>query len=186
MKNKIITVVVLSLSALNINACALMARGQSPDGCYMEHVNGQMIDLSHLCGGSGSSNSANIRTNPNNFKIRIKRRESGIPVIEVIFNGRKNYEMLLDTGASGTVLTITMAQDLGLTPEGYVMVQTPSSKAIPFPVTTVDSIKVGSATLRNVQVAVSPTLPIGLLGQDFFSAYDMTIRKSVIEFQRRR
>ena len=185
MKNKIITIIIFSLSVLSINIYSLMAKGQSADGCYMEDVNGQMIDLSTLCG-SGSSGSAKIRTNPNNFQIRIKRREAGIPVIEVTFNGRKSYDMLLDTGASGTVLTIRMAEDLGLTPKGYVMVQTPSSNATPFPIATVDSIKVGSAIQRNVEVAVSPTLPIGLLGQDFFGSYDITIRKNVIEFQHRR
>ena len=185
MKNKIITIAIFSLTLLSINIYDLIAKGQSADGCYMEDVNGQTIDLSSLCGG-GSSGPANIITNKNNFQIRIKRRESGIPVIEVTFNGKKSYDMLLDTGASGTVLTLRMAQDLDLTPEGYVMVQTPSSNATPFPITRVDSIKVGSAIQRNVEVAVSPTLPIGLLGQDFFGSYDITIRKNVIEFQRRR
>ena len=188
MKNKIITIILSSLAFSSINIDNLTAKGQSVDGCYMEDVNGQTIDLSNLCGGGVGtrSGSANIRTNNNNFQIQIKRRQSGIPVVEVTFNGKKSYDMLLDTGASGTVLTIRMAQDLELTPEGYIMVQTPSSNATPFPVTRVDSIKVGNAIQRNVEVAVSPTLPIGLLGQDFFGSYDITIRKDVIEFQRRR
>jgi aspartyl protease family protein len=184
MKTKIIALLILTFSALSISTYNLMAKGQSAEICGMEDINGQRIDLSNLCG--SSSGSPAIRTNPNNFQVSIKRREAGIPVIDVLFNGRKSYEMLLDTGASGTVLTVRMAEDLGLTPEGYVMVQTPSSSATPFTVTTLDSLSVGNAVIRNLEVAVSPTLPIGLLGQDVFSRYDITIRKNIVEFQHRR
>ncbi len=184
MKNKIITIILSSLAFLSINTYNLTTKGQSVDGCYMEDVNGQTIDLSNLCGG-GSSGSAKIRTNKNNFQIRIKRRQSGIPVVEVMFNGKKSYDMLLDTGASGTVLTIRMAEDLGLSPEGIVLANTAGGVAA-FGVTTLDSLKIGNAVLRNLEVAVSSDLHIGLLGQDVFGRYDITIRKDVIEFQRRR
>ncbi|WP_017719651.1 hypothetical protein [Kamptonema formosum] len=39
---------------------------------------------------------------------------------------------------------------------------------------------------RKVRVTVAPpAVRIGLLGQDFFQGYDITIRESAIEFRRR-
>jgi aspartyl protease family protein len=39
---------------------------------------------------------------------------------------------------------------------------------------------------RNITVAVAPpAMPIGLLGQDFYEGYDISIKADVIEFRRR-
>jgi aspartyl protease family protein len=78
-----------------------------------------------------------------------------------------------------------MAEELDLVPQGVVLVQTPNSSAVPFKTTTLNSIKVGGHTLRNIEVAVSPSLPLGLLGQDFFRNFDLTIKEKVIEFKKR-
>lgn len=157
--------------------------------CYMEDASGQSIDLSSLCGGSNgatsNSRSSYSSGNSRNFQIPIKRRQSGIPVVEVTLNGTKTYEMLLDTGASGTVLTVKMAQELSLKPKNIVLAETPSHSAVPFRTTIVDSIQVGKNTLKDIEVVVSPTLTIGLLGQDFFGNFDLTIKENVIEFKRR-
>lgn len=161
-----------------------------PDNCYMEDANGGLIDLSNLCGGGSDNKLPNSLTSPNqsnarNFSVKIKRREQGIPVIDVTLNNTKTYEMLVDTGASGTVLTVKMAEELNLQPEGYALVQTPSSEAVALGSTTVKSIRVGNGEIRNVTVIVSPALQIGLLGQDFFAQYNLTIKQDQIEFQRR-
>lgn len=158
--------------------------------CYMEDASGQSIDLSSLCGGGSGGQTNNGNSNfssgsSRQFKIPIKRRQSGIPVIDVTLNGQKTYEMLLDTGASGTVLTTKMAQELSLKPNSVVLAETPSSSAVPFPTTIIESIRVGKNTLKDIEVIVSPTLSIGLLGQDFFGDFDLTIRENVIEFKRR-
>jgi aspartyl protease family protein len=152
----------------------------------MEDINGDSIDLSSLCGGGNSGGSGIGRsTNSSQFQVQIKRRESGIPVIDVTLNGQKTYEMLLDTGASGTVLTPKMAQELNLKPEGVVLGQTASSNAVRFETTMLNSIQVGDNRVNNLKVAVSPNLSIGLLGQDFFGKFDLTIKEKVIEFKRR-
>lgn len=156
-----------------------------PNNCYLEDSNGAMIDLSNLCGRNISTPSTNGKSNSRSFYVTIKRREQGIPVVDVLFEGKKSYEMLVDTGASGTVLTVTMAEELGLQPEGYVLVQTPSSQAVALGRTTIKSMRVGKGEIRNVQVVVSPSLTIGLLGQDFFTNYNITIKENKIEFQRR-
>lgn len=126
------------------------------------------------------------RANPQIFSIPIKRRAGRTPVIDVTFNGKEVFEMIIDTGASGTVITQQMAQSLGVTPEGEVTADTASNKGVKFSITTVESIAVAGAVVKNVQVAIaSEDLEVGLLGQDFFGNYDILIKQNVIEFHRR-
>ena len=47
------------------------------------------------------------------------------------------------------------------------------------------SIEAGGLAVNNVVVAISPSLDIGLLGQDFFGNKDITIKQDVIEFRSR-
>jgi aspartyl protease family protein len=191
MKQKIISIILISFSTLSINTYTLSAKGQDSGGCYMEGPNGEVIDLGGLCGGGGGSSprstgGSNSTGTASNFRVKIKRRVSGIPVVDVMFNNKKSYEMLLDTGASGTAITVRMAEQLDLEPEGMVLVSTPSDNAFPMSITTINSLKVGKGLLRNVKVIVSPSLDIGLLGQDFFRRYDLTIKQNFIEFKARR
>ncbi len=126
------------------------------------------------------------RANQQIFSIPIKRRAGRTPVIDVTFNGKEVFEMIIDTGASGTVITQEMAQSLGVTPEGEVTADTASNKGVKFSTTTVESIAVAGAVAKNVRVAIaSDALEVGLLGQDFFGNYDVLIKQDVIEFHRR-
>ncbi len=187
MKINIIQLIIGSQISMAILTVAPDKISAQPNNCYMEDTQGSLIDLSNLCGGSISTPTSPSprQSNSRSFYVKIKRREQGIPVVDVLFEGTNTYEMLVDTGASGTVLTVKMAEELGLQPEGYVLVQTPSSKAVALGSTTLKSIKVGNGEIRNVQVVVSPSLHIGLLGQDFFANYNITIKENQIEFQRR-
>lgn len=124
--------------------------------------------------------------NPPVFRAPIKRRARGTPVIDVTFNGTQTFEMIVDTGASGTVLTQAMAQSLNIVPEGEVKANTASAKGVTFRTGRVESIAVDGAVARNVQVAIGgPELEIGLLGQDFYSKYDVAIKQNVVEFHTR-
>ena len=124
--------------------------------------------------------------NPGVFKVPIKRRAGRTPVLEVTFNGGQVFEMILDTGASGTVITQEMAQSLGVVPEGEVTADTASGKAIKFATGRVRSIAVPGVVAKNVRVAIGgDSLELGLLGQDFFANYDVWIRQDVVEFHRR-
>lgn len=123
---------------------------------------------------------------PNSFQTAIKRREGGTPVIEVLFNGRYAFEMIVDTGASGTVITQAMARQLGVVPQHVARVNTATAANVQLPVGVVETIAVGERVLHQVPVAIaSPALAIGLLGQDFFEGYDLVIRESVVEFHSR-
>ena len=95
--------------------------------------------------------------------------------------------MIVDTGASGTVLTQQTANALGLVAVATAKANTASAKAVEFPIGYVDSIAVGGAMVRDIPVAIAPTsvLETGLLGHDFFGNYDVTIKRDVVEFRPR-
>jgi predicted aspartyl protease len=117
------------------------------------------------------------------FKTPIKRRQRGTPVVDVTFNGSQTFEMVVDTGASGTVITPAMAKSLNIVPNGEVQANTASAKGVKFSTGKVESIAVGGAVAQNVQIAIGGSnLDIGLLGQDFFGKYDVLIKQDVVEF----
>ena len=153
---------------------------QEQNDCFMLDANGETLNLGDLC-----NNSSESVSNPDIFAIPIKRREANIAVIEVVFNGQHRFEMLLDTGASGTVLTPEMADILQIQLEGTTLIST-AGGVIQAPVGKVDSIAVGGITANNVDVVIAPNLPIGLLGQDFFGHYDILIKQNTIEFHVRK
>lgn len=119
------------------------------------------------------------------FRVPIKRRAGGTPVIDVTFNGSKSYEMIVDTGASATVITDTMALELGVQVVGYADFGTANGIARS-PLGYVDSIHVGGATIKDVIVSINSTLgDVGLLGHDFFGDFDVTVKEEVVEFRKR-
>ena len=135
---------------------------------------------------SGSPASANQPAPGSSFLVPIVRRAGGTPVINVTFNGGQQFDMILDTGASGTLVTPAMATALNLTPVGQTRVNTASSRNVTLSLGYVNSIEVGGAIAQNVLVAISgPELSIGLLGQDFFGRYDVTIRQNEVELRAR-
>jgi len=120
------------------------------------------------------------------FRTPIVRRAGGTPVIRVTFNGGPSFDMILDTGASGTLVTQRMASQLGLRPTGTTTANTANARNVTFPLATIDSIEAGGLVARNVPVAIAgPDLNIGLLGNDFFGNHDVVIRQNEVEFRPR-
>ncbi len=118
------------------------------------------------------------------FTAPIKRRIGGTPIVEVTFNGQQQFEMIVDTGASGTVITQQMANALGIVTVGKAKANTASSRAVEFPVGYVNSMAVGGVIVNKIPVAIAGAeLETGLLGHDFFGNYDVTIKRNVIEFR---
>jgi predicted aspartyl protease len=148
-----------------------------PGGCFMVTSSGKTVSLGSLCGITALDNGV--------FRIPIKRRFGKTPVIEVMFNGNKTFEMILDTGASGTVITQNMASDLKLKATGTMQAQIADGSQVQFLTGQVKSIAVGGAIVNNVEVAIAPKAGIGLLGHDFFDSYDVRILQKVVEFHRR-
>ncbi|MUG95528.1 hypothetical protein F7734_25465 [Scytonema sp. UIC 10036] len=116
---------------------------------------------------------------------QIKRRDAGCPILDVTFNGNEEEEMMLDTGASTTVINKKTADNLKVKPvreEKFIMA---SGKVEKFPVGYVNSIEVGGVKVDNVEVAIlNSNKETGLLGQNFFGKYDITIKRDAVEFNK--
>ncbi len=151
-----------------------VSHSQDNSGCFMVDDRGRVVDLGGLCP-SGTSGA---------LQATIKRREGGTPVIDVTFNGRQTFEMLFDTGASATSITPQMAQALGVVPEGTAIVET-AGGIIRSPLGRVTSVAAGGIVSNNIVVSINEFLPLGLLGQDFYGGYDVTIKQNVVEFRPR-
>jgi predicted aspartyl protease len=122
----------------------------------------------------------------NVFYAPIIRREGNTPVIQVTFNDQQTFDMIVDTGASGTLITHQMAQALNVVPVAAAMVDTASQRGVTVPLGYISSIRVNGAVANNVLVAIAgPQLSTGLLGHDFFGNYDVTIRENEVEFRER-
>jgi len=177
--------IALSLSLLGISG----ALAQEHPGCFAKTESGRVIDLDQICNFPEVEiplpDTAALPSESGVFQAQILRRQAGIPVIEVVFNGRQAFEMMVDTGASGTVITPLMAEVLGIIPSGRGIADTPSEKGVEFDIGLVQSVEVGGAMANNLAVAIAPALSMGLLGQDFFGEYDVTITEDVVEFRTR-
>lgn len=150
------------------------AIAQDAEGCFMVNSSGEVVNLSSLCG-----DSASISPKPRVFQTKIKRRQAGTPVIDVTFNGKQKFEMLLDTGATQTTITPAMANALKVVPVSTAIAHIASGQVVQFPIGRVDSIGVDGAVIGNSMVLIGA---FPLLGQNFFGDYDITIKRDVVEF----
>ncbi|MDY7023387.1 MAG: retropepsin-like aspartic protease [Cyanobacteriota bacterium] len=168
------------------------AIAQELPGCFMKDKAGRYVRLNTICqfpdiefAPPSTASTTTSSGTPGVYLVPIIRREAGIPVIEVLFNENQTFEMLVDTGASATVITPAMAELLGVVPVGKGRADTPSQRDVEFDIGLVQSITISGARQLNLPVAIAPALNLGLLGQDFFSRYDVTIKEDVIEFRER-
>lgn len=174
-KNKLNSQLLTALmGTLAVLMMPTFANSQEDSACFMIDDSGQALDLGKLCPGE----------TPRTLQVPIKRRDAGIPVIDVTFNGRQTFEMLFDTGASGTAITPQMAQLLGVAPEGSALVDTAGGR-VKVPIGRVASVATGGIVANNLVVTINPSLPLGLLGQDLFGNYDVTIKKNIVQFHPR-
>ncbi len=191
MKN--ITKSILLFLAVSLIPSEISAQQNS--GCFMLDGNGKPLDLGHLCSESEFKSRTQNITTPKKitandseagvFVVPIKRREGGTPVIDVKFNDQHVFEMLVDTGATWTVITSPMAQKLRVKPKQKLSFQTPSNSSVEFDIAQIDSVETGGVVSEDLYIAIAPTLDIGLLGQNFYQMYDITIKYGVIEFRSR-
>jgi predicted aspartyl protease len=159
--------------------------------CFMINSQGKRVDLSRLCGSSDSNTiqtssqtpkPPEARTEPNGtIKIRIKRFKNKIPIVDVVFNGDRSYEMIFDTGASHTLITSEMAKSLNVVAYNYADFNIADGSNVRFPVGEVKSIEIGSFKIQVFPVVIAEKSNIGLLGHDFFGGFDIKIGQSEIE-----
>ncbi|OKH28472.1 retropepsin-like aspartic protease family protein [Chroogloeocystis siderophila] len=178
MQLPILLLIKITVTLVGINFIVPQANAQEAERCYMINATGTVVNLSQLC----TNYQRSPLTTRQVFTAKIKRRYGGTPVIDVTFNNQQKFEMILDTGATQTTITSAKANQLGLIPVDSQRVQVASGEAVSLPIGRVESIEVGGAILRDTKVLVAP-LP--LLGQNFFSRYDLTIKQDVVEFHLR-
>lgn len=165
-----------------------VAIAQEYPGCFMLDEAGNRKDLTiSICRlfpeelpeqVSTSSTAAGI------YQIPIKSRLGGSPVIDVTFNGNQTYEMILDTGASSTLITQEMAKALNVIPFDTRNFTLADGKNVELGVAIVTSVSAGGLTINQFNVAIAPdNKELGLLGQNFFGEYDMTIKADVVELR---
>ena len=159
------------------------ARASDPGACFMKTEDGKTLDLGSLCGITPVKPAKPVDSWI--YRIPIKRRSGMTPIIDVTFNGQKTFEMIVDTGASGTLITQSMANALQLEPSGTLRASIADGSIIDLKTSQVKSIGVGGAMVNNVRVAIAPKAEVGLLGHDFFSNYDVKIKENSVEFYRR-
>jgi len=102
-------------------------------------------------------------------------------LVRAILNGRREVLFYVDTGASYTTISSSVARDLGVffgAGSPTVTIVT-ASDTIRVPVSTVESIQVGGVEARDVQVVVHdlPRLGqvVGLLGNSFLSRFHVQL-----------
>lgn len=194
----------LALSGTVLGVLLPMAPTQANDqgGCFMVDEAGRTISLGRLCGygAPSSSQAGNANRRPTSatpdksntgsaktgvVQVPILRRAGKTPVIAVSFNDSQTFEMILDTGASGTLVTRAMANSLKLKQTGVITASIADGSTVRFPTGRVSSIAVAGARVKDVDVAIAEDMDIGLLGHDFFGNYDIRIGKDVVEFSQR-
>lgn len=120
------------------------------------------------------------------FRARIVARASGTPVVLVNFNGQDLYPMIVDTGASGTLITTQMANELNVVPTGVIYSQVADGRIVESTAGYVNSVDVAGAKVENLEISVAPpAMGIGLLGNNFFSRYNVTFEQDWVVFRER-
>ncbi len=164
----------------------------APDqASQLQQYRTQLLQLQRT-GFKGSSTPSTSSTHPgskgNAGYVPIKRRSAGVAIVDVKFNNRRTFEMMVDSGASRTVITRPMAKALGIN-TSHVVGTFGASTAngyTEFPIVYIRAMDVGGLKSYQIPVAVAgPDMDMGLLGQDFLQQYDFTFRGNRIEFHKR-
>lgn len=172
---------------------SVTAIAQEYPGCFMIDDAGKKMDLTiSICRLFPEELSEEVSTSstiPGVYQIPIVRRtngEEGSPIVQVTFNGDQTYEMILDTGASNTIITQEMAASLKVLPFERGSFKVADGRDVELGIGLVSSISAGGLESNQFTVAISPPeQKVALLGQDFFGKYDMSIKEKVVELRAR-
>jgi clan AA aspartic protease (TIGR02281 family) len=117
-------------------------------------------------------------------------KPGGTVVIDAMLNRRVTVPMLLDTGADFTVLTKQVARDLRLSSLDHLPTREfkTAGGSVKFPIATLQSLRVGTAEARDVEVAIDIDghMPMGLLGMTFLRHFKVTVdhQRGQVTFER--
>ncbi len=112
-------------------------------------------------------------------------------LVETVLNGRHRVILLLDTGASTTLISAEALRAAGLWPqypEAQVRLQT-ANGPMQVPLVRADAVSVGPQTVTNLKIGVWESNPPhgfhGLLGMDFLNRFDYVVdrRRAQLRFK---
>lgn len=136
---------------------------------------------------SGHKNKSNFETinqaSINDPEITIPLKNiGGSLVVEVHLNGERTADLIVDTGASLTVLSTNIAIDLGIlgTTDNELLTVNTAGGSVQVNMNYLSSLNVGNAQAKNVAVAIHdlPDIPEqieGLLGMSFLKHFLVTL-----------
>lgn len=104
-------------------------------------------------------------------------RDGNAIIVRALVNGVGTSEFILDTGASLTIIPSDQAQKLGINPEsGDPIPLSGVGGTVMVPMVKIDSLGLGGAEVRDLNVAIHPGFRNrGLLGMDFLSEFRLEI-----------
>lgn len=121
-------------------------------------------------------------TNPSGRMTIPLQQIGNVLVIAAKVNGTRDARLILDTGASLTILSRSIAIELGLfsDPKTTTVTLTTAGGQVPAELVHVDSIRVAEAEVRNSLAAIydlpdAPTGVEGLLGLSFLRQFEVTL-----------
>jgi len=116
-----------------------------------------------------------------------------VVIIEAMLNGRTPAKLVVDTGASYTMISAATARDLEIDPNR-------SQRTLPFqtangviqaPLASLESIAVGGMEIKNLTAAIHDAVPnaqaAGLLGLNFLSNFrlDIDTQKGLLHLEKK-
>ncbi len=103
-------------------------------------------------------------------EVRLKKRGNGHFYVHGMVNGQI-VEFMVDTGATGVVLTVEDAARVGLPVDRrrWRVIGSGASGAVRGQVERLESVEVGGRSVTNLDAMVANGLTISLLGQDFLA-----------------
>ena len=131
---------------------------------------------------------------PATHKASIPFERSGnVVIVPVTLNNRQTVNLVVDTGASFTLISQSLARDLDidLSRNPKTMPFHTANGVVDAPLTTLDSIAIGGMEIKNLTAAVHDATPdihaAGLLGLNFLSNFRMDIdtQKGVLHLEKK-
>lgn len=114
--------------------------------------------------------------------IPVVDQMGGTPVVPVKLTGNRSsqqFTMLFDTGASGTLITQTMANAIGVVVVDTAIVTVADGRQVEIPIGYVDTLEVGGLVVRDLVVGIGGD--VALLGQDVYGQYGLSIGGNKID-----
>ncbi|MBE9060769.1 retroviral-like aspartic protease family protein [cf. Phormidesmis sp. LEGE 11477] len=125
------------------------------------------------------------RSNSKGTTLTIKSFSRHLPVVEAMFNGIANFDVVIDRNAPHSIITQRIAKQLRLQEISYQYVYLADGTPMELSIAQLRSVVIGTVIVPDVKVAIAPDNATVVLGKDCFSAYRIRINGNEMAFTRR-